>query len=79
MLRIVRVGTHGLKTGSRSTLWGRLSQHRGTSAEADVEARVSHYIGDMPFLWLGVEDEIGTASQRGLIERKRDHASQQLS
>ena len=28
--RIVRVGTHGLKTGSRSTLWGRLSQHRGT-------------------------------------------------
>ena len=28
--RVVRVGTHGLKTGSRSTLWGRLRQHRGT-------------------------------------------------
>jgi len=30
-LRVVRIGTHGLKAGSRSTLWGRLSQHRGTS------------------------------------------------
>ena len=28
-LRVVRVGTHGIKAGSRSTLWGRLSQHRG--------------------------------------------------
>ena len=28
--RIVRIGTHGLKTGSGSTLWGRLSQHRGS-------------------------------------------------
>ena len=30
-LRVVRVGTHGLKAGSRSTLWARLSQHRGTA------------------------------------------------
>ena len=29
-LRIVRVGTHGLKLLSKSTLSGRLSQHRGT-------------------------------------------------
>ncbi len=29
--RIVRVGTHGLKRGSRSKLWGRLSQHRGSA------------------------------------------------
>lgn len=28
-LRIVRVGTHALKDGSRTTLWNRLSQHRG--------------------------------------------------
>lgn len=27
--RVVRVGTHGLAVGSKSTLWGRLSQHRG--------------------------------------------------
>ena len=30
-LRIVRVGTHALKTGSRTTLWNRLSQHRGSA------------------------------------------------
>ena len=29
-LRIVRVGTHGLKPGSKSTLWNRLAQHRAT-------------------------------------------------
>src|SRR5207248_1555388 len=28
-LRIVRVGTHALKAGSRTTLWKRLSQHKG--------------------------------------------------
>src|SRR5688572_10923820 len=27
--RIVRVGTHALKDGSRTTLWKRLSQHKG--------------------------------------------------
>ena len=30
-LRVVRVGTHALKLNSKSTLWGRLRQHRGTS------------------------------------------------
>jgi hypothetical protein len=30
--RVVRVGTHGLHTGSRSTLWGRLRTHRGPRA-----------------------------------------------
>ncbi len=29
--RIVRVGTHALKTGAHSTLWGRLKQHQGTN------------------------------------------------
>ncbi|MCY4356212.1 MAG: hypothetical protein OXD01_01675 [Gammaproteobacteria bacterium] len=28
-LRVVRVGTHALKEGSKATLWKRLSQHRG--------------------------------------------------
>ena len=122
-LRIVRVGTHGLPNGSRSTLWGRLSQHRGSSrsgrgnhrgsifrllvgttiakrfnlplpdswgvagssgeaaqrlnvdrvavseAEAGIEAHVSEYIGQMPFLWLNVNDTPGPRSNRGLIER----------
>lgn len=29
-LRVVRVGTHALKSGSKTTLWNRLSQHQGT-------------------------------------------------
>ena len=29
--RVVRVGTHALKPGAKSTVWGRLRQHRGTS------------------------------------------------
>jgi hypothetical protein len=28
--RVVRIGTHALTTASQSTLWGRLSQHRGS-------------------------------------------------
>jgi hypothetical protein len=31
-LRVTRVGTHALKAGSKSTLWGRLRMHRGTMA-----------------------------------------------
>lgn len=30
--RVVRVGTHALIASSRTTLWNRLSQHRGTSS-----------------------------------------------
>ena len=29
--RVVRIGTHALKDGSHSTLWQRLSQHRGSA------------------------------------------------
>ena len=32
-LRIVRVGTHGVSSGSKSTLWQRLSQHRESVTE----------------------------------------------
>ena len=122
-LRVVRIGTHGLKNGAKSTLWGRLRQHRGSSrsglgnhrgsifrlllgvalarrtnlslpaswgvagsageaarrlsvernavaeAEARIEALVSEYVGQMPFLWLNVNDAPGPDSSRGLIER----------
>lgn len=110
--RIVRVGTHALKTGSRTTLWNRLAQHKGqaksgggnhrgsifrlivgtavmntdnlfiptwgqgSSAPRDIrdreqalEQRVSHTIGNMPFLWLGITDDPGPDSLRGYIER----------
>jgi len=112
-LRVVRVGTHALARGSRSTLRDRLAQHRGTlrkpggnhrgsifrlligaaliereptlyrrtwghgssapsevrAMERTLEARVSTYIGAMPFLWLSVDDEPGPESLRGYIER----------
>ena len=121
--RVVRIGTHALKSGAKSTLWGRLSQHRGSSrsgggnhrgsifrllvgsalanqsgtalpdswgvgssvseaarrlgveraevkeAEADLERGVSGYIGQMPFLWLNVDDAPGPESDRDVIER----------
>ena len=121
--RVVRVGTHALTSKSRTTLWNRLSQHRGhadgsrgnhrgsifrllvgvalaqrgdcirprswgvgpdpsTAAqrlrmsrevlgqtEADLERRVSAYVGQMPFLWLEVPDAPGPDSERGCIER----------
>ena len=44
-LRIVRVGTHGLKAGSRSKLWARLSQHRGTARSSDGNHRGSIFRG----------------------------------
>lgn len=110
--RIVRVGTHALKPKSKTKLWNRLSQHRGTvssgggnhrgsvfrlivgaalikrdsldspcwgkgdSAPREVREReqpleiiVSKVIGDLPFLWLAIEDEPGPKSLRGCIER----------
>ena len=40
-----------------------------TEAEAEMEALVSEYAGQMPFLWLKVDDQAGPNSSRGLIER----------
>jgi hypothetical protein len=33
-----------------------------------VEHRVSRYIRDLPFLWVGVPDEPGQSSDRGTLE-----------
>jgi hypothetical protein len=40
-----------------------------TQAEAGLEAAVSLYIGQMPFLFLAVDDAPGPYSQRALIEK----------
>ncbi|AKU08290.1 hypothetical protein [Haloferax gibbonsii] len=37
--------------------------------ELEMERRVSDYIGDLPFLWLNVDDEPSAESQRAYIER----------
>jgi hypothetical protein len=39
--RVVRVGTHAVSTGSKSTLWNRLSTHRGTAKTAGGNHRGS--------------------------------------
>ena len=110
--RVTRIGTHALKKGSRTSLWNRLSQHKGQvksgggnhrgsifrllvgtavieTEELDyptwgvgstapreirqgehlLEEAVSDIIGDMPFLWLAINDEPGPDSLRGYIER----------
>ena len=114
--RVVRVGTHGLRP-SKSTLWGRLNQHKGhvggsfagggnhrgsvfrrhvgsallasgewpdavqaswpngqnasrlvRATEHPLERAVTATIGSMPFLWLAVDDEPSSTSDRGVIE-----------
>ena len=49
---------------------------RGSSASKEIrekeqpyEEQVSEYIGQMPFLWLEVDDEPGPSTMRGFIER----------
>jgi hypothetical protein len=51
--------------------WGRGSSASSDirGGEVDLEERVSHVIGAMPFLWLPVEDDAGPESERGYIER----------
>ena len=110
--RIVRVGTHAITAGSGTSLWTRLSQHKGQSntgggnhrgsifrrlignalihrealdfptwgdgntavrevriGELMLERQVSNVIGNMPFLWISVNDDPGPASLRGYLER----------
>ena len=80
-LRVVRIGTHGLKAGSRSTLWGRLSQHRGTSRGTGnhrgsifrllVGIALARRRGiDPPPSW-GVGADPGAAARRLGVERAR--------
>ena len=39
--RVVRVGTHALKAGGKTTLWNRLSQHRGVASHGGGNHRGS--------------------------------------
>ena len=57
--------------GSRGEASRRLNVDRIAinEAEASIEAGVSEYIGQMPFLWLDVNDAPGPNSNRGIIER----------
>ena len=79
-LRVVRVGTHALKAGSKSTLWGRLSQHRGTARDGGGNHRGSIFrllVGialargsgiSLPPSW-GLGGDPGTAARRLGVKR----------
>jgi hypothetical protein len=39
------------------------------NSERPLEREVSQVVGDMPFVWLSIEDDAGPQSLRGYIER----------
>ena len=59
----------GNDPGKAARQLGLASRVEVKDAEADLERRVSAYIGQMPFLWLAVPDAPGPQSARGRIER----------
>ena len=73
--RVVRVGTHALKLRARTTIWGRLSQHRGIARTGGGNHRGSVFRllvgkalahrGDLPLpqSW-GVAGDLGAAALR---------------
>jgi hypothetical protein len=48
---------------------GNTADHDVRNGELALERKVSETVGNMPFLWLAIEDEAGPASWRGYIER----------
>jgi hypothetical protein len=70
-----RVGAALLSTDKYSehlrNTWGRGSSapREVCSAEAPLEIEVSRYIGQMPMLWLDVDDEPSSVSRRAYLER----------
>jgi hypothetical protein len=66
------VGTALMKReGQAVATWGVKSSapRHIRDQEVPLEAKVSTVIGRMPFLWLGIQDEAGRGSLRGVIER----------
>lgn len=84
--RVVRIGTHGLKRDSKTTLWHRLRQHRGNAGNGGGNHRASifrHLVGaslagrgdcPRPPSW-GVDD---TGSRLGLTREAVNAAERDL-
>ena len=77
--RVVRIGTHALTAGSGSTLWGRLSQHRGAEGGGGNHrgsifrllvgvALARQGVTALPASW-GVGADAGTAARRLKVDR----------
>jgi hypothetical protein len=71
----LHVGTAVLAAGewpdAVQATWGSGSttDRKTRNKEYPLEAAVSQYIGNMPFLWMGVDDEPNFRSDRGVIEK----------
>ena len=87
--RVVRVGTHALTPGAGTTIWGRLSQHRGVARTGGGNHRGSVFrllLGKalahrghlpLPQSW-GVAGDLGAAARRFGVDRtavKQDEAA----
>ena len=80
--RVVRVGTHALTSGSKTTLWKRLSQHKGTAKSGGGNHRGSIFrllVGDAlirsqsiecPTWGIGNVASKGVRSTEGDVERE---------
>jgi len=69
--RVIRVGTHALKAGSRTSLWKRLSQHKGQAESGGGNHRGSIFrllIGDALFARDGINS--GTWGQGNSAPRE---------
>jgi hypothetical protein len=77
--RVVRVGTHALTATSRTSLWHRLSQHRGTSKGGGNHrgsifrllvgaALATRYAQDVPVTW-----GRGNSAEPGVRDMEREH------
>lgn len=85
--RVVRIGTHGLKARSRSTLWGRLRTHRGTLS--GVRAGGGNHRGSVFRLHVGtalirrdhwaseVAEDWGVGQSAEQAVRRREHPLEQ--
>jgi hypothetical protein len=59
------------RDGADFPTWGdgNTADHGVRNGELALERQVSETIGNMPFLWLAIDDEAGPESLRGYIER----------
>ena len=71
--RIIRVGTHALKTGSRTTLWTRLSQHKGQPGSGGGNHRglIFRLIGGRAVGWLEPEIDDRLRARTLVYERTK--------
>lgn len=81
-LRIVRIGTHALKKGAKSTLWGRLSQHKGNEKSGGGNHRGSIFrslVGSA----LNKEERCTTWGQgstaKGVIRKREEPLEREVS